>query len=122
MKSMLGVWLEEKRTQMGLTKGQISESIGIAIGQYSAYVNGKSTPRQITLERISQALSVPMEDLRQMMNTPVAASSSDSDTASSPNGANSLQPQLAAAQSKIIEGKLDIVIAMLTDISNRLSN
>ena len=126
MKSMLGTWLEDKRAATGMTKGQMSEKIGIVVGQYSAYVNGKSIPRKITLEKISKAFKISEDKLREMMNTPAPIADAPSTEeieveVPAPVEVPDIQSQLAAAQNKVLEGKIDLVIALLTDVSNRLT-
>lgn len=126
MESMFGVWLEEQRAKNGLTKTQMSEKLKISVGQYSAYITGKSTPRSQTLEKVSGTFSVSVDDLREMLKThpsaipPAEEAPPDDEIVAAPAQASELAAQVAAAQNKILEGKLDLIIAMLSDISNRL--
>jgi|GEM_PF-5509910 len=67
VQTQLGIWMEEQRLAKGLTKGKISEQIGINVGQYTSYVTGKSVPRGKTLAKIAAAFDKQMEDIQAML-------------------------------------------------------
>lgn len=136
MSTMLGSWLEEKRSKLGLTKGQMSEKLGVVIGQYSAYVAGKSIPRAATITKIAEALSASEEEIHQLLSIPIDPEApgkldpmdkiiKDADAVavvmSESEFAHIQEPQ-NDVNDIVLEGKLDIIISMLKNISSRLCN
>ncbi|HDT4050889.1 TPA: helix-turn-helix transcriptional regulator [Enterobacter bugandensis] len=51
------------RESTGVTQRYISEQSGVDVHQLSRYENGHQIPSVESLQRIAQALGVPMEDL-----------------------------------------------------------
>ncbi len=114
VKTQLGTWMENERLAKGLTKGKISDMIGISVGQYSAYVAGKSVPRDKTLEKIAKAYEKPLEDVQAML-APIAQDvfvAAEADTACDAECEGALIARLT-----LLEAKLDYAVKLLEHVS-----
>jgi transcriptional regulator with XRE-family HTH domain len=119
VKTQLGEWMEKERLARGLTKGKISETIGISVGQYSAYVAGKSLPRGKTLEKIAAAYGRPFEEVRAML-APLAAEAAPAAPAVPAAPVAEVRVEAdgtLAARVALLEAKLDYAVALLERIS-----
>ena len=51
------------RNRAGLTQAELSERAGVAVQEISKYENGHRVPTLETLQRLADALSVPLEEV-----------------------------------------------------------
>jgi transcriptional regulator with XRE-family HTH domain len=56
-------WLREKRKELGLSREELAEKIGVSFNSIRFYEEGNRRPAIHTLEKLAKALGVKMDDL-----------------------------------------------------------
>ncbi len=60
----LGLLLKKRRTELGMTRVQLGEKLGInSCHQLRGWEEGKTCPQVASLKKLASVLEVPMEDL-----------------------------------------------------------
>lgn len=68
----IGAIIRNRRKELGLSQEQLSEKVGVSYQQIQRYENGGSMLNVENVQRLAQALSIPVTQLFEGSNNPVA--------------------------------------------------